>query len=607
MALNINRLLNKKTWTGKEIGKALIASFAHDIKNKGNQDAKPLFTQEDFNRMTRSLTTENQIAAYLVYENMYSGCIDSFNRGESYTQQFYHGYYRLLIELQRVMQADDALKAVEEYPLILSKSQYERIQEAAKEKKRGEKTTFNDVLFEYLEYCIDYEDNAPDAIKKALISCREEKVTNKRILANYNTDMGEGYYILPDGTESRNCTTEQWQQATKKAYIKEHDLPEDITEQQLNEYMFNYNSSRNLQVVELLFKGEEALLDYAKKHNLDTKELEKTGLQDFIENILDTQAYFIEGHIADLLIPGSLERGDYCKWVTLEEAPEGITKYDVIAESVLLLRYSGGYAEDIPEKKQLEEFVEDYPLLYKALNSELKKLLNIKGRTAANKTYTKGELADLGVPNYIQQTELTDTDIIDYYCSEDTEDNIQKRKRAAFKGIAILSGESNHNNIDHNTGDYIEPVNPYAELMSLDSMGVEEAMQIESYITILISPAIRYLLAYNTFLDILSANYDVPDIEAGKIDLDRLEDKIDAFNKLLYVAFESMSGSRKEKRRKRKLLQDYFAPIDWSSLKPAEENVNKVSEQLENLGYSREAAASLKVFDNYINALMGRG
>ena len=608
MALNINRLLNKKAWTGAEVGKALIASFAHDVRNKGNKDKEPLFTQAEFNRMTDSLQTEQQIGAYLVYEKIYSGCIDSFNRSESFSQQFLHGYYRLLTELDRVMQADHALKAVEEYPLILSKAQYERILAAEQEKKRSTETTFNYILFDYLVYCIANIAEAPEAIRKAIEACKKEAVSNSRILDNYNDDMGEGYYILPDGTESRSCSNEEWQQALQKAYIKEHNLPKDITEQELKEYVFNYNAARHLQVIELLFKGKDALLEWAKEQGFDTEELEQSDIEDFVERALEHEVSYAKGTIAGTLSTGSLERESYCKWVDIKEAPEGLTKYDIIAEPELLNRYSGGFSDDIPEGQQLEEFIADYPALYKALTAELKKALKIKSKPAADKIYTWGELADIGLGFYPSYIEVTDTDIIDYYCSTDTEEEKQKRQRAAFRGIAVIAEGSGYNyNIDNVTGDYIEPVNPYTQVMSLDSIGIEDAMQIEGYTSILIAPAARYLLAYNAFLDILAVSYDIPDIEAGKADLSGLESRIDAYNNLLYMAFEDMAGSKEEKRRKRKLLQDYFSPIDWNSLKPTPEAIEEVTKQLNDLGMGRKAADKLKTYDAFIDMLMGEG
>ena len=69
----INRLLNKKGWTGVEVGKALVASIVHDIKHQSEPDYKPLFSQSDFDKMESSLSTERDYLAYGVYRDIYSG------------------------------------------------------------------------------------------------------------------------------------------------------------------------------------------------------------------------------------------------------------------------------------------------------------------------------------------------------------------------------------------------------------------------------------------------------------------------------------------------------------------------------------------------------
>lgn len=604
MSININRLLNKKTWTGAEVGKALIASYAHDVRNRNNPDAKPLFTQADFNRMTDGLTTEPQIGTYLVYEKIYSSCIDSYNREQALEQQYLHGYYRLLLSLEQVQQADHAKQATESYPLILSRQQYERILKEEKESKRATEISYNGLLFDYLEYCISHEKEAPEGIRKALEACKKEAATNERILSHYNEDMGEGYYILPDGTESRSCTNEDWQQALKRAYIKEHKLPADISEQDLEKYVADYNGSRHLQIMEMLFKGKDALKEWAVNNGYDAAELEEQDTDDFIEDILENSGSRSRDTVKGLLSTGSLERESFCKWVNTEEVPE-LTKYDIIAEPDLLMRYSGDIEGDVPEEQQFKEFTEEYPKLYKALNTELKKLHKVKSKPVASRVYTWGELADKGIADYALYTEVSSTDIISHYCKENTKENHQKRTRAAFKGIAVLESGSGYDScIDEETGDYIEPASPYSEVFSIDSISMDDAMLIEGYVTVLIEPAARYLQAYNAFIEILAETYDIPDILEAKADLTGLVEKARAYNGILYLTFEGMSGSREEKRRKRKLLQDYFPSIDWSSYKPTEEAIQAVKDKLDSLGLGKKAAEQLKNFDAFLNILI---
>ena len=110
MANSIKSLLSKKGWTGKEVGKALIASLLNDIRYQG-QEHELLFTQADFDKMESSLSTDRDYLAYGVYRDIYSSIVDTYNRGQRLYQQLYNGYYRYVMHLQGAMKADNALKA----------------------------------------------------------------------------------------------------------------------------------------------------------------------------------------------------------------------------------------------------------------------------------------------------------------------------------------------------------------------------------------------------------------------------------------------------------------------------------------------------------------
>ena len=67
MAKNIDSLLNKKGWTGEEVGKALIASLIHDIRHQSEPDFQPLFSPSDFEKMENSLKSDRDYTVYGVY------------------------------------------------------------------------------------------------------------------------------------------------------------------------------------------------------------------------------------------------------------------------------------------------------------------------------------------------------------------------------------------------------------------------------------------------------------------------------------------------------------------------------------------------------------
>ena len=224
MAYNhLKSLLNKKGWTGEEVGRALIASLIHDIKNKSaGKDSKPLFTQTEFERMESSLTSQFDYTSYGVFRDIYNSIVDYFNKGQGLYQQFYNGFYRYLLTLEQVKGADKALSDMERYPLIMTQGQYNRIQEAAQNRKRAFKVSFRAIVFDMLQYYTGNYDNKnpieiPAAINTAIEATKNEIVTNKRILENYNEDMGEGYYTLPDGRRSDQLSREEWSENSIKS------------------------------------------------------------------------------------------------------------------------------------------------------------------------------------------------------------------------------------------------------------------------------------------------------------------------------------------------------------------------------------------------------
>ena len=590
--MNIKTLLNKKTWKGAEIGKALIASFANDVKNRG-KEYEPLISQADFDRMLNSLDTEPQIGAYLVYQKIYSSCLESYNQGQALKQQFFHGYYRLFLELDKVMQADAASRAVQEYPLILSKSQYERITEQRRQEKRATEVSFYDVLFEYLTYCIKNIEQAPAAVRQAIEACTEEAATNKRILSHYCEDLDLGYYTLPDGTKSYpHSSREVWERAFTKAWAEKCGFSLEADKVEIEEAMTEYNRKRRLEVLEAVFKGEDAARKLFKDRTGKDFDEQEQGYSAkiFMEKLLEDRTVDVMGE------------GGICTWHIAEELPEDLNKYDVISEPDLLLRYSGGVeGEELTLEEQIAEFKKDYPKLFTALQAELKKLLKLK-KVSPSKVYTWGELADLGIGEYSSYIQVSTFDIIEYYCKEKTEGNHATRQRVLYSGIAIATDGDKR--IDKDTGDYREPVNPYTELDSIDTIDIERAEHIEGLLSGLIEPAARYMLAYNKLLDILAETYNVPDLEAAKEDLEQFYDKANAFNNLLYLTFSSISGSVEEKKRKRQLLQDYFRPIELDALRPMEQSIEEVKEQLGKLGLSRKAAESLDSFSNYLDVLV---
>ena len=220
----LNNLLKKKGWTGEEVGKLLIASMLNDIKQQGQADKEPLFSQSDFEKMESSLTSDRDYLTYGVYRDLYSSIIDSFNRGQGLYQQFYNGFSRLFSELRELENAEKAQAIIDATPLIMTESQYKRLEAEAGEVLRGYKESYYSLLFYILEKFLDAGDEAPEPIRTAIEATKEipaEKITFSR---SYNEQMGEGYYSLPDGRRSDQMTSEEWQKALEEEFLRTHKL-----------------------------------------------------------------------------------------------------------------------------------------------------------------------------------------------------------------------------------------------------------------------------------------------------------------------------------------------------------------------------------------------
>ena len=140
--------------------------------------------------MESSLNSDFDYLSYGVYVELYNSIIDSYNRGQVFCQQFYNGFSRLYLMLREVQIADDIQKAYDDTPLIMTESQYKRLEAEAVQTLRGCKESYYSLLFYILEKFLDAGDEAPEPIRTAIEATKEipaEKITFSR---SYNEQMG---------------------------------------------------------------------------------------------------------------------------------------------------------------------------------------------------------------------------------------------------------------------------------------------------------------------------------------------------------------------------------------------------------------------------------
>lgn len=627
MAKSIQSLLSKTSWTGQEVGKALLMNLKHDIEQKGNLNQKPLFSQEEFNRMVDSLDDDYQYTEYKVLESIYSSILDSFNYNEAMRQQFYNGYYRYFLAIREAQRAEGFFTTIEQFPLILTQGQYNRLAKETEVYNRGLSESYHSLFFNTVDAFIDAVKNnkrnlLPDEAKAAIIATKNQKVTNKRILANWAKDMEAGYYILPDGRRSDAMTSEEWQEALTDFFIEIHHLYKNDKLKDKHESISYFNQERLLIACKLLFKGEDAIRAvYKEKTGQDIPEEYIGKLEIKLEHIIDKQVQLshVDPKLGQLIATLFYNNGKQSlQWHYYTNPPTNLTKYDVLIS--MLDRYKGTYSnktsdkgnkskQDISKQEQFKEFKKDYPDLAEAVKIYLEKAVPSTKGLKANQLYedliTHGQLADIGYLSYKNLIKVTDLDIIRQIIKTqgNTTESFNKLARGLFHGIAVIK-KARHSDTEKD-GNYIDPItnkfNPEL-LQGIDYLAnhPEEAEYIQANLDILALPALRYMYAYNAFIEIVSTAYDIKFMTIAKYDLTRQENQIEICNKMLYKLYKGVYGNKEDKKCKRDFLRAYFQPIEIDDLKPTKESIDALKKTITELGYSREAAITLKYYRKLI-------
>lgn len=600
----LDKLLKKKGWTGKEVGQLLIASMLNDIKQLGQGKKTPLFSQADFEKMESSLNSDFDYLSYGVYRELYSSIIDSYNRGQGLCQQFYNGFSRLFSVLREVQIADNIQKAYDDTPLIMTESQYKRLEAEAVQTLRGRKESYYSLLFYILEKFLDAGDEAPEPIRTAIEATKKtpaEKITFSR---SYNEQMGEGYYSLPDGRRSDQMTSEEWQKALEEEFLRTHKLTINGEPASTEETIREYNRDRRIKSYELFFKGAKAIREFV----LDRTGKELDGTDEEIEEALDGIIDYVgkaRYNPNAEKIAEALGFSTPAEWHTYEELPEGLTAYDLLDLIIDSSRYG-----ETDEKKHLKAFKTEYKELYTALNAYIEenvpKARGLKPNQLYKDIFSWGELADAGIIGYSSLIQPDDREIVQIWTEgEDTTENKSKRLRAGLRGIAILRNPASCQT-DEN-GDYIEKKSPlpfFLSLYTLEGDG-DKIAEINSHIDNLIYPALSYLYAFNSLMGIIGKVYDLPELEeVARFDTRIFESNMSGYNGMLYLFYHNVYGNEEEKQRKRAIIKEIFRPLEADTLKPSQEAIEEVTAELTKLGFSSDAWKKLRYLDAFIDHLM---
>jgi hypothetical protein len=611
----IARLLNprKRKWKGAELGKILMYQLLVDVQQMDEDVKKPLITHEDLVRMSTTFTTAEDYEAYNVYADLQKTVLDTYNRKNEVFNQFDNGYYRLMYLFHEVEKSDEALRALENTPLIMTEEQYKKAVTGEVETIRKEKVYFYCLLLSLIHHfrrAVEEGEDVPAPIKKELESLKEIPASSKALSSFYIETLKKVYYTLPDGRRSDQMTDKAWEEATEREYIKLHGIEPKKGETPAHA-IERYKKNIFTKCQELFFRGGKAIKQFVRETTGKTLYGANSSLELTMRIIVKNAM----GSIYEPILPFTSKTARYMwealglnipiEWHYCEDLPAGLTAYDLLV------------IPDIKwDRSILDALEEGYPALINLITTYIKDNVpsarKLKPTELFKNFTTWGELADLGIIGYkyLQPDDQGNynVNIINTLLREEPNtENKDRLSRYLRRGVAILKNPPAV--VVDPRGDYIEEKSPlsfFEDIYSLEKKGREE---IEDYAESYIYPALQYVYTFNALMRIFEEVYEIKDLaEITRIDPSKFEEKLARFNNQLYAFYRNVHGDSKEKARKRSILKAIFTPLTTEGLHPSDKVIKAVTRDMKKLVVKPyETRLLLAQIDALLNRLMNGG
>lgn len=598
MAKKINTLLNKKTWRGDELGRLLMASLVNDVKQvKENKEPTPLFSQSDFEALEQSLKTSTDYTAYGIYTDLYASIIDNYNRSQSQFQQFFQGDHRLLHYFDDVQKAENAELRLINQPYIFTEKQYNDLKEIEQSKLNNIKISYIKLFFNILEDAINNPETSDKKLLDVIAKYKDTPETNKDNIQLYFDIYKPSYSILPNGKRSDKLTPEEWQEEEEKQILDKFKLTINGKPASKEETLKEYSYNQRIEKASIVFNGVDGIRNKVKEKtgkdlDLSDKDIKEALYNYELFNHLNAHIYPAEQAILDILEYPPVKKQ---KLYDIEELE--ITKLDTLEVFI-------GKIDDYNPKEEikvLQAVEEHYSDLYKIIKDYIEEVLpetkKLTKKQLNTLSFTWKELSEV-IPLYKRYTTVDYNGIIEAY-KESTKEWAKHRK-----GIAIIK-DYTPDQVD-DKGYYIEPKSPLIYTSTLENIikDNDTLENIKDLLTHLIEPAITYLYAFNTLLDILQNVYKIEDLDILKADTGYIERHTEAYNSYIHFFYMYIRGnSKEEKENKRAIIKTIFSEIKAEEYKPTKEAIDKVTKEIDALGLSPKAKKQYRYLDKFINAL----
>lgn len=553
---DIKRLLNKKGWTGKELGQIELANMAYKFGQQiQGKDPTPLVSQGEFRKMLNTLKDPVQIRAYNGYLSIHEWLSIAYNITSGQEQQAQSNFKTLLNRITVAQAVEKTYAYIDQLPVIMTEKQYReyrerRIKEITEPPEEAEPMAFNlfNALIEATESLVNQLQTNPrkaNPLKALKPKLEKELVEDPRILSRYNEVMGNGYYTLDEtGERSDSMTAEEWQRAISTELADMLANEEGITGKAEDRY---------IEIAKAKFRGatEEEIKEIEEKYRL-TK-------------------------------PATFH--------LYEEPPEDLNKWEILQTGDLFNYYRSLEAKS-PEGEELdnegyikatiadvEAFRAEFPKVFNAVLKDMRKYMGDTVDTPIEEwATTMFSWADLHRVGFYDFDNTYLDDVALYNGS----------RRMMLNGVAVLQeGYFVDHSID-SSGCY-KPPNITAELTPLSLTALftdypdyaKEAQEMEDARETLLD-SYYYMLGFNKAIELTAKYFDVPQLEVFKFNTAVMANRMEAFNTLSAMLYSEIQGHEYEdeelKAKKMEVLKDFFYPIGYEELTIPQENIDKVVE-----------------------------
>lgn len=574
MAFDINRLLKKRGWTGEETGKALIFSLINDYKQTlaGSTDPKPLFPSERIREMLHGFrASASDIEDYNRYIELQNWIKQYQAVANAYFQRFQSSINEFIAVVRAAETAESEYRYIERLPRIMTQKQYDalkakRIEETLDPDGDGTDAIGDSLLYlifravDYFALQLEREPKKANPLKAVKKRYQKQPETNPAIIAVWNRENSEGYYQLPDGTRSDEVSKEEWEKRLL------HFSPD---------------------MQRLQAEAEEGL----------------TGLP----GSLSYERLTKEARAAHMGEEPPEKGKSAATWHTYEEAPEGLTKWDIIEAHA-----SGAvfFSEYYPSTESDTATPEDYIADATAFKKEFPELVDaiLKALDAMGYTYGEEDRPLSAIPveewetTVISWRELYNASFPGFREWVEADTNIfNGDKRALMNGIAILRASDLLKGVQgrrslaiDEEGNYIEPdgSTAYSDLFGLEKYTPANPESGDSINDIeenrkALEESLHWLIGYDTALQLIAEEIGIADFTIFSVDIERCLTRTEAVNNLFDMLYQDIAAidyaDKEKKAAKLEALRDVFYPLKTDELAISDGRRKQAAKMLEGL------------------------